>query len=567
ENAAVAAAPLSLSLSLAAPVDVTHLAEFAALKTAFFFKLERELEKVNAFYLQKESEFKVRLRSLVDKKKVLKGRKSSQNLAALVTLKEAFASFQQDLAKLQRFVEVNGEGFRKILKKWDKRAKSTTKELYLSRQVEIQPCFNNDVLTEFTDSATTNIAEIEAYIEHGDFAPAPIPDITSSSKVHGVSSLSSPLFGQVSESMNDLESELVNLLNVPVASNPHALEDIQTFLEKRKATIHNDDREFFSRVYLRVLATASSEGISLLLNQDVVDCNYIDDINNRTCVHEAAIAGRLDVLKMSVEVGRGNIESLDVYGRKPLHYAAMYGKLDCLAFIASQPTCDINLLDLDGFTALTYSIIGGFTNCVNQCLERGAAVDPVTTMTASSLSLACEHGHTEIATLLLSKGASLVLNSDGLSPLHLAARAGHADLLSLLIKYGGDVDLVDIFQSWTPVFYSASEGHVECVKLLLAAGCSKSVKDETDWNAWTYALYHGHIEVAKLLEVVEETANVDVAGKSFSSAIKAVEELQPMRPSALFTAEPTSANNAMEDLDLEELPSLSLPPPIIPFRI
>ncbi|KAJ3071112.1 hypothetical protein HDU98_005824 [Podochytrium sp. JEL0797] len=557
-ESAQAASGSSQPVLLATVVDVTHMSEFQALKTAFFFKLERELEKVNAFYLQKESEFKVRLRSLVDKKKVLKGRKSSQNLAALVTLMEAFASFQQDLAKLQKFVEVNGEGFRKILKKWDKRAKSTTKELYLSRQVEIQPCFNNDVLTEFTDSATTNIAEIEAYIEHGDFAPTPVNDMSSSKPV------SSAVFGQVSESMNDLEMELVTLMNAHGPQHAHGLDDIRDFLVKRKESIHNDDREFFSRVYLRVLPTAPSESISLLLGQDVVDCNYIDDINNRTCVHEAAISGRLDVLKMSVEVGGGNIESLDVYGRKPLHYAAMHGKLECLTYIASQPTCDINLLDLDGFTALTYSIIGGFTDCVKQCLERFASVDPATTMTSSSLSLACEHGHTEIATLLLSRGASLVLNSDGLSPLHLAARAGHADLLSLLIKHGGDVDMVDIFQSWTPLFYAASEGHIESVKLLLAAGCSKTVKDETDWNAWTYALYHGHMEVAKLLEIVGiSRKSPAMAAVSFS---KVAEELQPMRPSALFTAE-ISTNVMVEDLDMEELPSLSLPPPIIPFRI
>ena len=42
----------------------------------------------------------------------------------------------------QQFVEINAIGFRKILKKWDKRSKSTTKELYLARQVEVQPVFN-----------------------------------------------------------------------------------------------------------------------------------------------------------------------------------------------------------------------------------------------------------------------------------------------------------------------------------------------------------------------------------------------------------------------------------------
>jgi len=38
----------------------------------------------------------------------------------------------------QQFIEINATGFRKILKKWDKRSKSQTKELYLARQVEVQ---------------------------------------------------------------------------------------------------------------------------------------------------------------------------------------------------------------------------------------------------------------------------------------------------------------------------------------------------------------------------------------------------------------------------------------------
>jgi len=43
------------------------------------------------------------------------------------------------------FVEMNGIGVRKILKKYDKRSTSTTKELYLARQVDVQPVFNCEV--------------------------------------------------------------------------------------------------------------------------------------------------------------------------------------------------------------------------------------------------------------------------------------------------------------------------------------------------------------------------------------------------------------------------------------
>ena len=57
--------------------------------------------------------------------------------------------FDKNLMSPQRFIELNGTGFRKILKKWDKRSKSSTKELYLARQVDVQPVFNRQVRYEY----------------------------------------------------------------------------------------------------------------------------------------------------------------------------------------------------------------------------------------------------------------------------------------------------------------------------------------------------------------------------------------------------------------------------------
>jgi len=119
-------------------------------KAAFFFRLERELEKINAFYLQKESELRSRLTTLISKKRHLialatratsdgtHSMRLTRDTPSLVALLEGFRYFEKDLAKLQQFIEINATGFRKILKKWDKRFKSQTKELYLERQVEVQ---------------------------------------------------------------------------------------------------------------------------------------------------------------------------------------------------------------------------------------------------------------------------------------------------------------------------------------------------------------------------------------------------------------------------------------------
>jgi CDK inhibitor PHO81 len=69
----------------------------------------------------------------------------SRKGAEWANLEEGWKLFERDLVKLQQFIEINATGFRKILKKWDKRSKTSTKELYLERQVEIQPCFNREV--------------------------------------------------------------------------------------------------------------------------------------------------------------------------------------------------------------------------------------------------------------------------------------------------------------------------------------------------------------------------------------------------------------------------------------
>lgn len=78
-------------------------------KAAFFFKLERELEKINSYYLQREAELKLRLSTLIEKRKRTQ-RSSAGHLtrksSSFVALYEGFKHFQLDLGKLQSFIEI-----------------------------------------------------------------------------------------------------------------------------------------------------------------------------------------------------------------------------------------------------------------------------------------------------------------------------------------------------------------------------------------------------------------------------------------------------------------------------
>ncbi|KAJ3127326.1 phosphate system positive regulatory protein pho81 [Nowakowskiella sp. JEL0407] len=544
--------------------------EFQALKTAFFFRLERELEQINSFYLQKESEFKVRLRSLIDKKRIILSATNPTH-AALLHLKEAFSQFQQDLAKLQKFVDTNAEGFRKILKKWDKRVKATTKELYLSRQVEIQPCFNNEVLTELNDLAAANLADLDQRLE----GLEPEKTITKSSSLDAI------VPNTTEDPVDDVETQFAMLF----INGETSL--IKEFLENRKIPSDQsassltafDDKDFLSRVFLRVCTESTITCLEFLIESGEINYNYMDDITNRTCLHAAATSGRLDILQICVKNG-GTVDIGDMYDRKPLHYAAMYGQDECAKFLIDS-SANVDSIDHDGCSPLVYSIVNGHTKCVQMLIASGASIEPASSISPIPICLACQYGFLDMVTMLLSKGAQLLANADGLSPLHLTAREGHDLVSKLLIDHGADVDAHDGFNGWTPIFYAASEGKIDCVKVLIAAGSKIDLKDENNWLPWTYALHRGHIEVARLIAVPDGLTSFEIAESSESSSVliatptlgpKKIDEsiVKPMAPSALFSStvelKPTAIPEDL-DSDMDMIPSLSLPPPIIPFRI
>ncbi|KAI8363658.1 hypothetical protein B0O80DRAFT_434224 [Mortierella sp. GBAus27b] len=556
-------------------------------KAAFFFKLERELEKVNTFYLQKESELKVRLRSLIDKERVTLSRRGRPGTSSSInSLKEAYRQFEQDLSKLQKFVETNGTGFRKILKKWDKRSKSTTKELYLARQVDLQPCFNQEAMVELADSAAHHLLELENVQPGRSSVSAPSSPI-STKPAHSQQTYvaTSPMQQQ----LDDLETDLFNAI---ITNQSSVVQDIlkrrilgplaiQAAISESEVTpkVSNNEmtpehaREVVSRLFWRCCSEtgALESSIQQLVDTELVDFKFVDDISDRTCLHEIAVVGRLSLLKLAVEHGVSP-DCMDVYGRRPLHYVSMYGHADCATYLLSLKT-SMTATDHDGFGPFIYSVMNGHTKCVEIFLAHRAEVEASREGDPIPLSLACHFGHDDIALMLIERGSDLhASNADGLEPLHITCREGHARLTRILTTRGARVDQEDKYMCWTPLFYAASEGHVECVNILLEAGCNINVLDEHGQTPIYYAASEGHADCVELL--------VQAGGKAEGRPLD--QPTEPARTGASSTDQDAPADQdadvdvggmalensaTMEDIDMDLIPSLSLPPPIIPFRI
>jgi CDK inhibitor PHO81 len=239
------------------------------------------------------------------------------------------------------------------------------------------------------------------------------------------------------------------------------------------------------------------------------------------------------------------VTQTDLHGRHALHYACRNGHEEIARYLLSKDSPPDHP-DQDGMTPMTMAVISGRTNCVHQLLEFKASVESLND-SSIPLNLACQYGHNDIVRLLLLRNPKVSSNSEGLYPLHLAARAGNKEILEMLMRYDkGGIDVQERFSLWTPLFFAASEGHDECVKQLLREGALFNMLDDGCHSAMYWAAWAGHLGCMNLLFEAGARPDKRTSISSLSSQ-------------AIVGGSPRKYRN--DDL---EIPTLSLPPPIIP---
>lgn len=212
-------------------------------------------------------------------------------------------------------------------------------------------------------------------------------------------------------------------------------------------------RNHVTRILWKAVIDAPQELADLILASTVgpFDYTFVDDINGRTCLHEAAIAGLLRLVDLCL-AGDVQKDKTDAYGRSALHYAAMHGHENvCQRLIqVGLPPDDV---DVDNCTPLIYGTLKGSVTCVRAFLEYGqvSVQNPSSHSDLMPLSLAARTGHMDVVVLLLQYGAPSRPNTNGEYPIHLAAQEGHADVCRILSNHDG-WDVPDKYNEWTPLF-------------------------------------------------------------------------------------------------------------------
>jgi CDK inhibitor PHO81 len=122
------------------------------------------------------------------------------------------------------------------------------------------------------------------------------------------------------------------LLDAVLSGNVESLKDLLTRMQSATRSAGGSDVQLMERVtrtFLAAINEAPEEALQVLLDTDLVDIQSEDDINERNCLHQAAIYGKTFVLEYGLSKNVA-VDRTDVYGRVPLHYASMHGRLGML---------------------------------------------------------------------------------------------------------------------------------------------------------------------------------------------------------------------------------------------
>ncbi|KAI9142486.1 Glycerophosphoryl diester phosphodiesterase family-domain-containing protein [Paraphysoderma sedebokerense] len=474
--------------------------------TEFNYTLDRELEKVNNFFLYKKSEIERRIRILDEKYKLTIAAPNS--VESSVTSQPNFSRHAQlaqnidveteiallshaletkdHILKVMRYTELNRKGFRKILKKFDKKLQTSTQTAVYASKIQPLP-FSSD--TYFSDCLT----QIESLIQQ-------LYDrITSSSAGSRSIPPNSPTKSTSSES-EDEHTIMKRILREDDAVQ------FQSFVSSIHRHCEVSDINT-KRIHLYLLSYAlhykALKCVTHLIQTYQPPMIHSEDINQRSLFHRLVSAGG------KLPPPRRRLTTLFIGSANSSTDSLMHSFTSALSFKKpSEP--DISALN---------TASNATKNIENEQLSLLPKTEPLLSPTSVDLpspQYSSEPASTDDATTLNHLIDTLYLynpnqliylyTSDiqGRKPLHYAALGGHTKLAECLIRFhirhlppsvvsdkwivpNEHIDLSARVwydnEGFTPLFYAVLNNRLELLKVLIDEGRITNVDTAGGSNA------------------------------------------------------------------------------------
>ena len=262
------------------------------------------------------------------------------------------------------------------------------------------------------------------------------------------------------------------------------------------------------------------------------------DTEGNNLLHKSVLTKDLERVKFCVELG-ANLDCPNKSGDTALLIATQNNLTDISLYLITME-CDINIVNTTGINAREYAFSHNNSETqsqierkyhetknmnvhagmllANECCSGniGGVRQLLRTYGNSALEFGnvrllqqvCQNGDRDIASLLISHGASLHATSKfGYAAITCAAIAGHVDIVKLLLSKGARIHHRNAYGR-TPLHNCTIEGHFSVVKTLVENGIMLNVKTFDGETALAIAVYRGHSNIVQYL--LQQGACVDV---------------------------------------------------------
>lgn len=516
---------------------------------AFIFHLDREVEKVNNFFLYKRSELERRLRILSEKSRrinptsTLSGSAPSTTPApgtppvvvngtavaktrfdlsivtspngsapasagpstggALIVPPSPFVSdpeadaeclqalieTKERLQKLSWFAEMNRRAVQKILKKFDKRAATICKDDYLATKVNPLPFVLDGQLMEMNIATDVLIREISAVV-----ADVPPPQLGLASQRGGAESRFGLSDEQVAEATKAIESDdaatLRRIIDEKLKESPHMKNVLFS------ATKSGRPGQFSRSLFRRACQVRAYKCISLIMSLGAGA--LMVNVNEQTVLHKLSIdGGAFAHTHDSVSGPLGIVADHH-------HQPAPKDDPTLITFILQQLSCNTQVealcnlnstADIFGRRPLHYAAMHGYPNITRALLK--------------DLKASGE---------FVDFSSPYWFDTDGFTPLIYAVSRGHADVMKVLIEEGDikDIDAIANLYATTPSIPKIMPSTPMTV-LNPLVGSEVNLHAAYTYTPLSIACRLGHVEAVRLL--IQYGADLDAQDEDGESCL------------------------------------------------